>query len=154
MRLNSMQRGFTLIEVVITSAIVVALVTVVAFPFLQFRKQQALQNTTNAVVSILNEARTKTLAAYNDTSYSVRLETSRAILFVGSTYDGSAVTNEYFEFESPIVLQSSSLQGGGTHISFDRLKGTTSQYGTITLAIPSGASKIITVSPTGSILKN
>ena len=79
------KNGYTLIELAIVIAIIGIILAIVIVPLSKFRKQEALQNTTNAITSILNEARTKTLAGYNNTTYSVRIESTRAILFVGTT---------------------------------------------------------------------
>ena len=146
-------KGFTLVEIIVVVAIVTVLTVVVSVSFSKFRKQQALQNTTNAITSILNEARTKTLSAYGNTYHSVKFESNRVVLFVGGTYDSGVVTNESYYYETPAIV-SYSLQGGGSQISFDRLKGTTSQYGTITVSISGIGSYTITVSSVGAIVRS
>ncbi len=147
------QRGVTIAEIVIIIAIIGLLTTVIALPFSTFRQRQALQNSTNAVVAALNEARTRTLAAVGNTYYSVRIESAQVIVFVGSTYSSSTSTNEQIAIETPVTV-SWSLQGGGSSITFDRLTGTTSQYGTLTLSLPNGSTKTVTVSSLGTILRN
>lgn len=147
------KNGYTLIELVMVIAIIAVILAIVIVPLSKFRKQEALQNTTNAITSILNEARTKTLAGYNNTTYSVRIESTRAILFVGTTYSSDASTNEIYTYESPTTA-TYSLQGGGQIISFVRLKGTTTQYGTITTSVTGVGTKTITVSSTGTIVRN
>lgn len=148
------KNGFTVLELLMVVAIVGVLAAIISLPFSKFRNAQALQNSTNAVVALLNSARTKTLAAVNNTSYSVRIESSRAILYTGTTYSASEQTNEIVTYESPVTLSSISLNGGGSEVKFNRLKGTTSQYGTITLTLPDNQTRIITVSATGSVTRN
>ncbi len=150
---NISNKGISAIEVLIVSAIMGVLVAVVALPLISFRKHQALQNSTNAVVAVLTDARTKTLAALNNTSYGVRVESSRVILFTGTTYTSSASTNEVVLLETPVTA-SWSLQGGGSSIGFDRLTGITSQYGTITLALPDGTTRVVTIAASGSVTRN
>jgi prepilin-type N-terminal cleavage/methylation domain-containing protein len=157
MQLNNMQQplkqsGFTVIELLVVIAIIALLVTVVSLPFANFRKTQALENSANGLVAVFNEARTRTLAATNGTNYSVRIEPTRAILFEGSSYSASASSNEVFSYDEPVTA-AHSFTGGGSSVTFDRLRGTTSQPGTITLE-SAGATRVITVSTTGAVMRN
>ncbi len=150
---STYRRGFTLLEMTIVLAIAVVLITIVTPPFIKFRQQQALQNTTNAIVSVLSDARAKTFAALNNTSYSVKIESNQATLFTGTSYSSSDPTNDVYPFETPTTV-TWSLAGGGSVISFDRLKGTTSQYGTITIQLPSGVTRVITITTLGTVARN
>jgi Tfp pilus assembly protein FimT len=150
-------QGRSLIEIVMIVAIIAVILTVVIVPLSKFRKQQALQNTTNAIVSILNEARTKTMASYNNTTYGVHFTSSNITLFTGTTYSSGATDNEVYTYESPTSVTYNlgvSGSGSGTDIYFSRLKGTPSQYGTITTSISGGGTYTITVSSIGSIIRN
>ena len=140
----------TLLELVVIVAIVGLLITVVVLPLVRFRQQQALQNSTNAVVAVLNDARTKTLAAVNNTAYSARIESDRIILFTGTTYSSSASTNETILFETPVTGTASF---GTTAVSFARLTGIASTSGIITLSIPNGTTRTITISTSGTITR-
>ena len=155
MKLSSYQKGVSIIEIIMVLAVVVILIAIITPSLTSFRKNQSIQNTTNSIVSLVQEARTKTLASYNNTFYSVYFNSDNAVLFTGGTYSPTEITNKVVTYESPVVLQSgTSLNGGGSKISFDRLKGTTSQYGTIVVGISGGASKTITVSSSGIISRN
>lgn len=149
----STQAGMTVIEIGVIIVVVGLILAVVALPFATFRQRQSLQNSTNAVVAALNEARTKTLASVGNTYYSVRVESSQVVVFSGSSYISGAASNGVIAIESPVTA-TWSLQGGGSVVSFDRLKGTTSQYGTITLSLPNGSTKTVTISALGTILRN
>ncbi len=154
MKLFSSQKGISLIEIVIIIAVVGLIIAITAPALGKFRKSQSIQNTTNTVVSILQEARSKTLASYNNTFYSVYFGANSATLFSGGTYSAVDPNNKVVSYGSPVVLQSVTLVGGGSSVSFDRLKGTTSQSGTIVVGIPSGESKTVTVSASGAISRN
>lgn len=154
MKASFYQRGITAIEILLVVSILILIAIVTVPSFISFRNNQALQNTTNSIVSLLQEARTKTLGSYNNTFYSVYIDTESATLFTGGTYSSGDTTNKIVPYESPVVLQSVTLSGGGTKISFDRLKGTTSQGGTIIVGIPGGASKTISVSASGVISRD
>lgn len=148
------QKGISVLEIVIIIAIVGALAAVITLPFNSFRQNQALQNTTNGVVSLLEQARTQTLAGVGNTNYSVHIESGQAVLFTGNTYTSGASTNVVFSYENPITLGTLSLQGGGSNVTFDRLTGKTSQYGTIQLVLSASRTTTITVSSTGTISRN
>jgi Tfp pilus assembly protein FimT len=147
-------RGITLVELLIVLAIVLLLVATIVPSLAAFRKQQALQNTTNAIVGLLQEARSKTLASYETTFFSVYFDTATATLFSGGTYNASDQTNKVISFETPVTLQSTALTGGGATISFDRLKGTTSNHGTITVGISGGDTRTVSVNASGMITRN
>ncbi len=154
MRYRPPSSGFSLLEIVLVVSIIALLAAIVGLPFSKFRQAQALQNSANALVSILGEARTKTLAALDNTSYGVHIQSDQAILFTGTTYSPSASTNMTLLFEEPVTAQTISLAGGGSEVKFDRLKGTTDQHGTIVIALPNGQTRTITISATGTITRN
>ncbi len=147
-------QGLSVVELIMVIAVVAVLITLIVPSFISLRKNQALQNSTNSVVSLLQEARAKTLASYNNTFYSVYFGTNEAVLFTGGTYSSGNGTNKVVSYESPVTLQSTSFNGGGSQVSFDRLKGTTSQHGTIVVGISGGSSKTITVSDAGVVSRN
>ncbi len=152
--MKRLSKGLTVVELLMTISIIGIIIAIIVPSLGEFRKNQSIQNSTNAVVSLLEEARTKTLASYNNTFYSVKIESDKATLFTGGTYSSGGTDNKIIFYESPVVLQSVSLNGSVTQVSFDRLKGTTSQYGTIILQIPSGVSRTITVSAGGIITRD
>ena len=146
-----LQKGVSVIEILIIIAIISALIAVIALPFGSFRSRQALENTTALAVSVLTEARARTMAGLGDTNYSVLFEANQLTLFSGPTYSSSHPDNEVFVYEQPVTLQSISVSGGGSKITFDRLKGTTSNSGSVILTIPSGDTRSLSVSGSGSI---
>lgn len=149
-----MKKGFSLIELVIVIGLIGLVSAVIALSFSNFRRNQALQYSTDGVVVFLNEARSRTLSASGGNRYSIRFESDRAVLFSGTTYTTNASTNEYFYYTSPVTLETLTLQGGGSDISFNKLNGGTDHYGTIQLGITGNGSRTITVSATGAISRN
>jgi len=148
------QKGFTAVELLVVVAIIGILSTIMTLSFSNFRNNQALQNTANTVMSVIEEARTKTLSGDGNTYYSVRFESGKAVLFTGGTYNANASTNKYFSYETPVTLGTLSLNGSATAVTFDRLTGKTSQYGTIQLTRSATSSVTITVTANGTISRN
>jgi Tfp pilus assembly protein FimT len=151
-------RGITLLEVVIGISIMVLIFVMVVPQLSRFRSEQALKNTTEDIVSMLNYARSQTLSSRNSTYYSVHLDTDRIVLFTGGTYSANDANNKIVIFDKSIYLppQNIVLNGNVTEIKFDRLTGDTSQYGTIRPELISDNTrfKLITVNKTGIISAN
>lgn len=147
------KNGFTLIEILIVLAVIGLLIAVVALPLNQFRNNQALQNSTNSIISVLNDARAKTLAGLDNTNYSVAVFSNKLVLFKGQTYNSADSTNENYFFDTGITA-SWSLSGGGNIISFNRLEGSTSQSGTITIQLSSGLTQVVTISNLGTVSRD
>lgn len=145
-----MNKGITLLEVVIVIAIIGILLTITTFSFSQFRNARALTQSRDTVISVLSEARSRTLASVNGEQYGVHILSDRVVLFVGSTYDPLSTTNELFYYESPVVLGSVSLNGGGSTIVFQKISGITNSYGTIVLQKGSD-SYTVSILPSGII---
>ncbi len=157
--MNNLNKAFTLIEMMIVVAIIIIISAVVITNLSSLRKQQSLKNTTEDIVTLLNEARLKTISSQNSTNYSVHFETNKAVLFTGRIYNQSDITNEQMLFDSYVEIHSPSginLNGGGSNVAFERISGETSQNGTIVVSLISDASKqkMITISQTGLIKNN
>lgn len=153
MRYNHYTKGLSAIELLVVIGVVVLLAVITVPSLMSLRRNQALQNSVNATVSLIQEARTKSLASYNGTFYSVYIDTTQAVLFTGGTYTAGDASNKVVPYETPVTRQALSLQGGGSSIQFDRLKGTTAQHGTLTLGITGGESRTITVSESGLVTR-
>ncbi len=152
--MSSKNKGFSIPEMLIAFAVTGILVAVVAMSFIPFRNAQALQNTTDAIVSMLQDARANTLAGKGGNQFGVHIDSSAVVSFIGDTYDADAVTNQTVSFESPVSLDDIDLNGGGSQVVFQKLTGTTTNYGTIVVALPSGITKTITISTTGSVTRD
>jgi hypothetical protein len=103
------------------------------------------------VVSILREARAKTLVAEGDSVYGVHFDQDQAVLFVGAVYDASSTNNQIFELPLSLGLATTSL--GATEVVFSRLSGLADAVGAISVyeLTDPAASTTITVSGAGII---
>lgn len=151
-------KGVTLLEITIVVGILAIMVAIITPSFANFRNKQAVENTTQDLVSLLNEARTNTLLSKSSVFYSVHLETNRAVLFDGGTFDTNDSSNKVITFDTQVSVPSAgiSLNGGEVDVSFDRLTGDTSDYGTIIVSLISNTSisKTITVNQLGVVSSN
>lgn len=154
MKNNNYNKGFGVIEILISMAILAVITAVVVPPLSGFKNHQVLVNTAEDVVSLLNKARMETLASKNSNYYSVHFEANRAVLFTGSVFNNNDSTNYAVNFDSSVSIPSSggiNLNGGGSDITFSRLTGDTNQNGNIVIHLNSDNSKnkIITIKKTG-----
>jgi len=145
-------KGFTLIELSVVVAIAGILLGLVLTSFSKLNQKEILDKEVLLAVSILNEARANTLAAKDNASYGVRLESSRIILFK-SPYNGSESTNRITLLDSRVALRDISLSGGGAEVVFNRLTGTSNQSGSFEIYLTSSTTqfKVIRVRQSGII---
>jgi Tfp pilus assembly protein FimT len=145
--------GVMLMQVLISIVIIATLSTIVAINLGSFRERQALSNTVDEVIALVNQARSRTLAAEGGSVYGVHFGASEAVLFTGATYVPGTFSNRVLAVNSAIVLDAISLQGGGTDVVFDMLTGDTAQYGTLVVHRVSTAvgQRLLTIAKTGAI---
>ncbi len=143
--------GFSLLEVVISFAILGLILVIITAGFNRFSQSQALTATAADVVSVLDTARSKTLASEGNSAFGVHFATSSVTLFQGNTYATGTATNVVTTFDRKITL-SSSLTAGRGDVVFRRLTGETDTVGIITLSVIGGsASTTISISQTGLV---
>ncbi len=152
-------KGFTLIQLIIVIAILTILVAVMIPSLTKFRNAQALKNTTDDIVSLLNNARLNTISSLNSNYYSVHFESARAVSFTGGTFAEPNSSNKVITFNTAVTIPASggiNLNGGGSNVSFTRLTGDTTQYGTIVVQLKSDSTqkKTITINKTGAVSSN
>jgi prepilin-type N-terminal cleavage/methylation domain-containing protein len=127
------EKGFTLIEILITISIIIIIISIVSPNFIEYKRQQVLKNTTEEVVSLLNKARNNTIASKESKNYGVRFFSDKVILFSGLTYTES-VDNEVVNFDSYVTISNDggiNLNGGSDEVVFSRLTGDVANYGSI-----------------------
>ncbi len=145
------KKGITVIELLVVVAILGIVVLVVLPQFSRIKENQVLKSAVGDVISILDKARSQTLASLNSSEYGVRFESGRVIIFKGQTFTSGAAGNETISIISPASISNVTL-GGASGVSgemyFNRLSGSPSKNGTVTISV-SSISKIITISATG-----
>ncbi|GMU73860.1 MAG: hypothetical protein AMXMBFR44_0590 [Candidatus Campbellbacteria bacterium] len=148
-----MRKGFTLAEIVIAIAILVVVGTVMLASIREYTKEQALSGAVSSVAAVLSDARLRTLSGNAGVQYGVHLQSDAVVLFSGATYTESDPNNEVIELDTRVMIADISLSGGGEDIVFEKLSGDTDNFGTVTLALSSDASRqrTITVQGTGLV---
>lgn len=145
--------GFTLLEILISLSLIVILAGLVFYSVSGFKNKEALDTESRQISSILEEARSLTLSGQGGNAYGVRLLQDQVIRFVGTSFASGTASNIIYTLNRSVKLNNISLQGGGRDVVFDKLKGTTGNYGTMILNLVSTTStkKTMTVNATGII---
>jgi len=137
--------GFTLLEILMTIAIFTIITVIIVAPLSDFRASRVLDAGVEDVVTILNEARIDTLSSKNNSQYGVHFESTRMVLFKGTTFVEPDSNNKEVLFDSALEMPSILLNGSGVDVVFERLSGSTNQYGTIVLRVKNNPSTSITI---------
>lgn len=137
--------GFSLLELLVVLAIISIVAAIVTTAFSTYRSNNDLKFAAERGVSMLREARAKSLSSENDMQYGVHFETAQIVLFAGSTYNASDPNNVVYAFPSTIQIFPITLTGGAVDVIFKRLTGETSQDGTVTMSLTADTSRTKTI---------
>jgi len=144
-------KGFTLIELLVVSAIIIILLVIALASYRTFGHQTDVDTSAQRILNTLQLARNQTVASEEETVYGVHFEPSKYVLFKGAAYDPISADNKEYTLDR--VELSVSLNGGGGEVVFDRVRGTTSQYGYITVQLidEPTRTKTIIINPLGQV---
>lgn len=148
-------KGISLLEILLVLGIIVLLVLVIVPNLSKFHKQQVLKNTTEDVISLINEARNNTISSLNSSNYGIRFYENKVEMFAGITYISPI---KEIQFDNVVLIPNDgiNLSGGGDDIMFERITGNTNQYGTILIQLESDSERqnTITVNKLGIVSTN
>lgn len=155
---NIKNKGISLIEILIVVSIIATISAIVVINLSKFRNQQVLQNTTEDVVSLLNEARNSTISSKNSNTYGVHFQSDKTTLFSGASFT-SDPSNKQINLDSSVIIPVTggiNLNSGGNDVIFTRISGDTTNNGTITIQLVNDITqqKVITISKIGVISSN
>lgn len=137
-------RGFTLLELLISVAVIGIVSVLATSGFSSFRESVQLNEVQSQILGILRDARNRTLSSEKNTQYGVHFESTKVVLFSGSYYNPSASSNEIHTL--PALVRISSINfGGDVDVVFARLTGAASVFGTTTIEIINNSAKARTI---------
>ena len=150
-RIGGDRRGFTLIEMVVVVGILAILLTL-SFAVIQlFTGQVNLDTSSQQVLSTLQLARNRTLSSTGEQQHGVHFETSKYVLFEGSTYNAMDTNNKEFNLSAVEIYEINI--SGGSDVIYDRIRGTTSNSGNVKIRLTADTTKAetILVNSSGSV---
>ncbi|KPJ73661.1 hypothetical protein AMJ48_00420 [Parcubacteria bacterium DG_74_1] len=141
--------SFTLVEILIVIAVLAILIAMTFPVFRSFRVESDLNNSVEKIINALRLAQSKTLASEEASQWGVYFSTStdphQYTLFRGTSY-ASRVTSsdEVYALPDSVEVYDINLVGE-PEIVFDRLIGSTSQSGNVSLRLKTDPTKNQTV---------
>lgn len=143
-RLARTDAGFTLIEILIVTAIAVILFSMGLFISFDFYRSFLSNSERDLLVGILEKARNRAMNNIGESPHGVHITASSYILFQGSAYTVASPDNE------PITSNPAITKTGLTDVVFGQLSGDPDATGSITLQ--SGArTDVISINDEGTI---
>jgi len=121
-------------------AILGIMLGVVLASFSSLSTSYVLEGETKTLVSLLGDARSRTLAGRDGFQYGVHFGTSSATLFRGGSYTVGDSTNETMTLNQKVRIGTTTFLGGGSDIIFTKVRGTATYYGTTTLYLANNQS--------------
>jgi prepilin-type N-terminal cleavage/methylation domain-containing protein len=152
---NNLQKGFTLIEILVVISILAVISTISFIGYNSFRKGTQLDIKADEINSVLKTAQAQTLSSLEADNYGVHFESDQFILFKGLAYDSMGLDNQVNELPDDLEIYDIILNGGGSDMVFERLTGNTENYGSIKIRIKNTSQhKTISVESSGVINVN
>ncbi len=144
------KKGFSLLELIIVISILGILSVMSLKVFNQSYSQNSLSSATRIAESSLERARSLSLSVKDGITHGVRVESTRIIIFHGSSYVSGATGNEILDLPGTV---NASTNLPGSDVIFSKLSGDADSVGTITLFLINSTTtqKVITIQSTGII---
>ncbi|HJQ08226.1 MAG TPA: type II secretion system protein [Candidatus Saccharimonadales bacterium] len=140
------QRGFTLLEVLLSVTIITVLVGASLPVYESFVRRNDLDLTTQRVAEALRRAQTYARAAKGDVDWSVAVQTSAVTLFEGTNFAGRDTG-----MDEVITLPATVTPGGLSEVRFAKFSATPNTTGTITFSSTINDTRIITINAKGMV---
>ena len=141
------QRGFTLVEMLLSVSIIALLVGVSAPVYNSFATRNDLDVTIMGLETALRRAQTYARAVEGDSQWGVAVITGKVVLFKGATY-ATRDTN----FDESTTVSGGITTSGLSEVVFAKMTGTPSATGTATLTSSStNDSRTVTLNAKGMV---
>jgi len=140
-----MSKGITVIELLIVILLISTLGVMSISFYGRFLTQNAVDNTTTQLVNSLRKAQIYSMTGKQNNTWGVRYTTTPKEITLYLT--GNSAFDESFSVSSNTAIS------GFTDISFARITGIPSTFGTITIS-GNNSSKTITVNEQGTVSRN
>jgi len=143
---NSQSKGFTILELLIATAILVVVGTISIPSITYLTRTPQLDGAFGEVISKIRLAQNKTLSSEGNSQYGVYFNTTPSphqyVLFKGSSWATRIIASDQ-TYSVPGIVEFSAVNtgGGGNQIVFDRLTGSTTNSGDVSLRLKSDSAE-------------
>jgi prepilin-type N-terminal cleavage/methylation domain-containing protein len=137
-RKNMHNRGFTLIELIISMSIMALLLSLITINLASSSSKASLQSTIALLITDLKQQQIKAMVGDTENSgtaasYGVFFDSSEYVLFKGSSYDANDENNFHISYGDGVVLDTVTFPNNS--VIFSRIDGEVIGYGANTNAI-------------------
>ncbi len=147
-------RGFTLLELLISIAVLALLGTFIVSGFSSYRESAALDQAVDEALELLREARSRALASEGASSFGVYFASTSVTLFPGGIYVAGNPSNTVVALPPGVTVTAISLSTTTASAVFERLSGESRAAGTVTFTTARSAkTKQIQILPSGASRK-
>ena len=140
------QQGFSLLEVLLSVAILAVLAGLSLPVYESFLRRNDLDLTAQQVASSLRRAQTFARANSYDSVWSVAVQSSNVTLFRGTNFAGRDQT-----YDESVAIPASVSVSGLSEVQFSKLTATPNTTGSITLTSTANATRTVTVNAKGMV---
>lgn len=138
--------GFTLIEVLLSVAIISLLVGISLPVYETYARRNDLDVTTQGIAAMLRRAATYARGANDDSAWTVRVSGGSALLYQGTTYAARDTA-----LDETLPIPGSITSSGLSEIQFAKLSGAPDTTGSITLTSSTNDVRTITINGKGTV---
>lgn len=142
--------GISIIEILITIAILGILTAVSVSVFSSLANSQSLDKETEIVVSYINKARNNAINSLDFSTHGVSFASSTVAVFHG-TNPATAPTTTTYTLSSKQAIWYVTLLNGQSYLYFNKLTGKPNTSGTLHVRDGSGNERVITIYATGLV---
>lgn len=150
----SKKAAFTLLEILITLAVMSFVVGGTFVIFSSFITNTYLEDTTQEIVHALRKANTNTAARLYDLRWGVYFDEAalRFTFFAGDSYATRSLQyDEVTNLPTSVTFGPISLNGGGKEVVFIKVVGGTTQYGSLEVRNTNAQQHTLTINQLGQI---
>lgn len=147
---SKLKAGLTLIELIIVTAIMITVASMIFGAYKQFNSVEALRVGPTTAASILERARSQSVAGVDGMAHGVHIASTTLTMFEGAVYNAGSASNVSVPLANNLIVSQVQLASGGYDIVFAQLIGTTTGSGTITFQVSGDMSRSRTVSITST----
>ncbi|MFC1598315.1 Tfp pilus assembly protein FimT/FimU [Patescibacteria group bacterium] len=145
-RLNNSLGGFTLLEMLLTIAMVALLAGLSVPVYQSFQVKNDIDVAVNITAQTMRRAQALSRAMDGDTTWGIYVQSGTITMFQGASYGGRDATyDEDFDIASIIA------PSGLTEVVYDKLTGDPQSTGTLTLTSTASQTRTITINEKGTI---
>jgi prepilin-type N-terminal cleavage/methylation domain-containing protein len=141
------ERGFTLLEMLLSIAIIVMIVGLSLPVYQSFQSRNDLDVATQSVADMLRRAQSYSRGVSGDSTWGVHMQNGSATLFKGSNYAGRATG-----FDETTTIPSTFSLSGITDVVFTKFTAAPSTTGTVTVTgVSANDTRTVTINAKGMV---